>query len=115
MQDLTHDPQTGGKAHLVVSSMSGGNTVISDHSIAMSAPGSTPIDDFSDVASNTLPLPQPTPGAASPAGDRPETIPLNWPPRLGEHGAQSVTATGYEPQAWQGWHDASGELWKEEP
>ena len=53
---------------MVPSSMSAGNTVISDHGLAMSAKGSMPIDDFANVAANNLPLPvDDYPGREDPA------------------------------------------------
>ena len=114
MQDLTNDPQTGGKAHLVNSSMNAGNTTSDNPGLSMTAPGSASVLPVPDVTDH-LPLPEATPGAASPAGERPTTIPLNWPPRLGEHGSQSATDTGYRPAAFKGWTRTVGQQWDEEP
>jgi hypothetical protein len=57
MQVLTGDSQTGGKAHLVNSSMSGGNTVCDDPSLSGTAMGSPGIIPLPDVVDH-LPLPE---------------------------------------------------------
>jgi hypothetical protein len=53
VQDLT------GKhtQHLVNSSMSGGNTVHDQPELSMTAPGTAGVNDYADVASDHLPLP----------------------------------------------------------
>jgi hypothetical protein len=57
VQDLTHDARIGGKAYLVPSSMSGGNTVSDDPSLSGTAPGSVSIIPVADTVDH-LPLPE---------------------------------------------------------
>jgi hypothetical protein len=86
MQDLTGDPRF--PAHLSVSSMSAGNTVASDPSLARTAPGSPSILPVPEATDN-LPLPQFSAGPK---------IELNDPRRSGES-AQPAPA-GFLPDAW---------------
>jgi hypothetical protein len=67
MQDLTHDPRTGGKAYLAPSSMNAGNTTADDHKWSMSAPGSESVLPVPDRLDN-LPMPRFTNGAEIPVG-----------------------------------------------
>jgi hypothetical protein len=79
-------------AYLVPSSMSGGNTVADEPSLAMTAPGSPGIMPMPDVYDN-LPLPR----------DSGTEIPVSHP------GLRSkVTAEGSRP-GMTAWHDAGSE------
>lgn len=45
--------------HLVPSSMSAGNTVFDRPDLAMTAPGTQPVDDMGEYVKNVLPEPEP--------------------------------------------------------
>lgn len=76
MQDLSRDPQTGGRAYLVPSSMSAGNTIknMDTAGIEMTAPGSVSVlTPQSPTTDKVIRIPEPTD----------EKIPL---PFAGTHG-----------------------------
>jgi hypothetical protein len=97
-------------AALVPSLMEGGNLVKTDaiKQAEMTAPGSLPASPNPlAYGGENLPGPQPSNADAS----RPSPLPVNWPPRLGEHadvlpadlGWQGtwMSADGTHPQPWQ--------------
>lgn len=100
MQDLTGGSQTGAKAILVPSSMSGGNTVADDPKLSMTAPGSPGIMPLPDAVDH-LPLPDHS-GAE---------IPVSHPGVRDKVTVQSAPA-GSIP--WTNMHDVpSASRWKE--
>jgi hypothetical protein len=101
VQDLTHDPRTGGKAYLSPSSMNAGNTTADDPQLSMTAPGSVsilPVAERLDV----LPLPQWSAGGQ---------IPLSHP---GMQERVQVQSSRGGSIPWTDAHDIpSGGPWKE--
>jgi hypothetical protein len=69
--------------NLLPSSMSGGNTVFDNPALAMTAPGSTSVDNFADIAEDVLPEPRPT--------ERPRTV------LIGRDGSRDSAAPRTDP------------------
>jgi hypothetical protein len=107
VEDLTRDPATGGKAHLVVSSGSGGNTVAGDPTLAMTAPGSPGVIPTPETMDH---LPLPDLSNAAPDRTVPDPIPVNWPLRAGE---SAPNPGGGFRDVFKSWTDTAGRPWAE--